>query len=729
MLVGVGGSGKQSLARFAAFLAGAQVFTLELSRVYGVTDWREDLKKLYRLAGMDGKPVAFLLPEQHILADSFVEDLSNLLSSGEITGLFGMEEREKVYAELRHWAVAQGLDDTRDALWRAFIDRARENLHVVLALSPVGEAFRDRCRRFPSLLAATTLDWFSEWPQEALLSVSTRFLEQQELGGLGMVRAMAQTCVDIHTAVVEAAQRFYLELRRRYYVTPRSYIDLIHLYTSLLAARRQETAVARERLLSGVAKLTTTNSTVEEMRTQLRLLQPVLADKTVATQRLLEQVTYEQYEAERVRAAVAGEEADVKAQAAKLAALKDEAQADLEEVLPQLEAAEHSLSALNKTDIIEIKTFTKPPALVQTTMEGVCILLQEKPDWETAKRLLGETTFIKRLMDYDRDNIPDKVVRNLKRVIDDPTFTPDQVAKQSKAAQSLCLWVRAMDTYGRVIRVVEPKRAALATAQERLGAMNGALAAKQQQLAELEGKVAALQESLQSTQEELHSLQQQAELSQRRLERAEKLTGALADESVRWQSVSERMTATLHSLVGDVFLAAAAISYLGAFTGPYREQLVRTWIGRCRAAAIPISIPPPSTPASTIGATSGPTATAGTAGPGPHSYGPGIPAHETFSLAATLVSAVEIREWGMQGLPTDSLSVDNGVLVTRGSRWPLCIDPQDQACRWIKALELKNHIRVLRMSDAHVTTGPASVGGAASAAAAASATASPDKIA
>ncbi|EFJ52773.1 dynein heavy chain 3 [Volvox carteri f. nagariensis] len=561
-------------------------------RVTLVRLWVHEHMRVYHdsLAGLDGKPVAFLLPDEHILTtDMFVEDLSNLLSSGEITGLFGLEEREKVYAELRHWAAAQGFDDTRDSLWRAFIGRARDNLHVVLCLSPVGEAFRDRCRRFPSLLAATTIDWFSEWPKEALLSVSTRFLEHQELGGSVMVRAMAQTRVDIHTAVVEAAGRFYLELKRRYYVTPRSYIDLIHLYISLLAARRQETAVARERLLSGVAKLTTTNSTVEDMRTQLRLLQPVLADKTVATQRLLEQVTYEQYEAERVRAAVAGEEADVKAQAAKLAALKDEAQADLEEVLPQLEAAEHSLSALNKTDIIEIKTFTKPPPLVQTTMEGVCILLQEKPDWETAKRLLGETTFIKRLMEYDRDNIPDKVVRNLKRVIDDPTFTPDQVAKQSRAAQSLCLWVRAMDTYGRVIRVVEPKRAALATAQERLGALNGALAAKQQQLAELEGK---------ATQEELHSLQQ-------------------------------------------------------------------------------------------------------------------------------------------QGLPTDSLSVDNGVLVTRGSRWPLCIDPQ--ACRWIKAMELRNHIRVVRMSDAHATAAAAAAAAAAAGAGAGapgiagstavSAAASPDKAA
>ncbi len=60
---------------------------------------------------------------------------------------------------------AQGLEDTRDAMWTGFVNRVRDNLHVLLALSPVGDAFRSRCRRFPSLLAATTIDWFSEWPQ------------------------------------------------------------------------------------------------------------------------------------------------------------------------------------------------------------------------------------------------------------------------------------------------------------------------------------------------------------------------------------------------------------------------------------------------------------------------------------------------------------------------------------------------------------------------------------
>jgi dynein heavy chain len=65
----------------------------------------------------------------------------------------------------------------------------------------------------------------------------------------------------------------------------------------------------------------------------------------------------------------------------------------------------------------------------------VCLLLQEKPDWDTAKRVLGEATFIKRLTEYDKESIPDKVVRQLKRLIDDPAFTPDQVRGEEGAGR------------------------------------------------------------------------------------------------------------------------------------------------------------------------------------------------------------------------------------------------------------------------------------------------------
>lgn len=58
----------------------------------------------------------------------------------------------------------------------------RNNLHIVLCMSPVGNAFRTRCRMFPSLVNCCTIDWFVEWPREALLGVSKSFFESIDLG-------------------------------------------------------------------------------------------------------------------------------------------------------------------------------------------------------------------------------------------------------------------------------------------------------------------------------------------------------------------------------------------------------------------------------------------------------------------------------------------------------------------------------------------------------------------
>ena len=60
--------------------------------------------------------------------------------------------------------------------------QVRSNLHVVLCMSPVGDAFRVRCRMFPALTACTAIDWFHPWPTAALISVAMRFLEDVDLG-------------------------------------------------------------------------------------------------------------------------------------------------------------------------------------------------------------------------------------------------------------------------------------------------------------------------------------------------------------------------------------------------------------------------------------------------------------------------------------------------------------------------------------------------------------------
>jgi hypothetical protein len=88
MIVGVSGCGKQSLARFAAFIAEYSLFQLEMSRGYGHAEFREDLKRLYHLAGVEGQAVVFLLTDKQLLGDGQVEDVSNMLNSGDVLDLF-----------------------------------------------------------------------------------------------------------------------------------------------------------------------------------------------------------------------------------------------------------------------------------------------------------------------------------------------------------------------------------------------------------------------------------------------------------------------------------------------------------------------------------------------------------------------------------------------------------------------------------------------------------------
>lgn len=84
LLVGVGGSGRKSLSRLAAFVAELKCFTIEISKNYRQTEFREDLKNLYRQAGCQNKPTLFLFDETQIKMESFLEDVNNILSSGEV---------------------------------------------------------------------------------------------------------------------------------------------------------------------------------------------------------------------------------------------------------------------------------------------------------------------------------------------------------------------------------------------------------------------------------------------------------------------------------------------------------------------------------------------------------------------------------------------------------------------------------------------------------------------
>jgi dynein heavy chain, axonemal len=97
-------------------------------------------------------------------------------------------------------------------------------------MSPVGDLLRIRCRKFPSLVNCCTLDWFDNWPEEALLNVSKKFLINLDGTSEEQKSKLSILFTKVHKSVEEMSIRFYEELRRKVYITPKSYLDGINLY-------------------------------------------------------------------------------------------------------------------------------------------------------------------------------------------------------------------------------------------------------------------------------------------------------------------------------------------------------------------------------------------------------------------------------------------------------------------------------------------------------------------
>ena len=168
---------------------------------------------------------------------------------------------------------------------------------------------------FPSLVNCCTIDWLSSWPNEALLSVSQNFLEPLDLGKPENNTKLAQMCVDIHSSVNTIADRFWEELRRKYYTTPTSYLELINFYISMLAEKREEMSSARDKLKNGLQKLMETNELVADMKVELTSLEPELKEKAAATEVLMTQLAKDQSAADEVKKVVSEEESVAKKQA------------------------------------------------------------------------------------------------------------------------------------------------------------------------------------------------------------------------------------------------------------------------------------------------------------------------------------------------------------------------------------------------------------------------------
>lgn len=260
--------------------------------------------------------------------------------------------------------------------------------------------------------------------------------------------------------------------------------------------------------------------------------------------------------------------------------------------------------------------------------------------------MMARPRFLDELRNFDKDTITPETCELMAPYLQMDDFDRETAARASGDIAGMCDWCKAMVNYYFIAKFVAPKIEALKMAELKLAAANEELAQAQSELEEKEREVLELNNEFSAAMGEKMKIQEEADMTRAKMDAATQLIEGLAGEKQRWTMQSKQFNQQMRKLVGDVAVVCAFTSYCGPFNSILREQLLSQFADDCTKR--------------------------------------GLPKSPEIDVIQFLSNDAEYGQWNLEGLPNDKHSLENGIMTTQASRWPIMIDPQNQGNSWIK---------------------------------------------
>ena len=340
--------------------------------------------------------------------------------------------------------------------------------------------------------------------------------------------------------------------------------------------------------------------------------------------------------------------------------------------MKRLKQAEDAVNCLQKKNISDMKALGNPPLMVITVAMATMVMLGEKvnindaPDkvWKKAQISMNNPIkFIEQIKTFKGEEIDQNILDTVYKIIEtsEEPFTVEVLKNKHNAAMYLCSWILNITTFNRIYKEVKPLVDAKNKAEEELQEKQKTLAQVKEIVRQINEKVGALRRQLEEAEREKQKVEADANLCQVRLQAAEKLVVGLGGENKRWGENVVILRGNTLSIIGDVLLASAFVSYIGAFTTKFRQELwEKKWLPDIKDKKIPIT--------------------------------------EGIAPLKILTTEARMAQWKNQGLPADFMSLENAAIITSCARWPLLIDPQLQGSVWIRGYCGEN-LQVISMNQ------------------------------
>jgi dynein heavy chain 2 len=505
--------------------------------------------------------------------------------------------------------------------------------------------FNVRCESNPAFYTRCTILWMGRWSKDGMIQVPTMRLQPilSSTSGSGVpidAAMLLDQVLHVHNTMIERGMAGGAGGSG---ATPTKYIAFLETYLKIFDTNQKKKTLQKKHLMGGLKKLVDAAQNVEILSKEAAVKREQAAKKQIEADNALEQITAALAQAAARRGDAEKLQVTLGVHEAKLSSRKAEVAKELAEAQPALDKAKSAVGDIRRDNINEIRNFRMPPIPIRQVLAGVLTLMrQEDLSWANMKKFLGQSSVKEAIVNFDASKITPAIRGAVMKLIKETpdAFDYDRIYHVNVAAAPLAEWVKANLKYSAVLEQIQPLREELEKNTTELKANTDQLDRVKSELKELEAKVQSLKENYGRMTGESEALKAQVVTITETLNAAQSLLGKLDGERSRWDTQVKALSAGLDSLPYNSMLAAGVITYLGGYPEDVRQSTIADWKAKCRITE--------------------------------------------FDFESFMATESEFLKWKAEGLPSDSLSMQNGLIIINSVQCPYLIDPNTQATEWLK---------------------------------------------
>ena len=645
ILIGEAGVGKRSMARFATLFMGLELITIDNDK-----EWKDVFRNALLDASKDEADMIIIVGPEHASNNEALAAISDIRAYGFSWSLIDdYERKDLLYADHEDPFMSLFSKAKYEEMNNALVEKVNHNLNFVFCLEDQ-ECVFDMVQNYPFIMRNCVLIHCKQWSDETMTAIAQDRFEDLKPKISLPINEIAKCCSKLHQFCRETYDS----------TTSSQYLEFTALFPEMYKDMEEELNESKKSLEIGIEQAIKAQAHIARLTSETTSKEPEIKKLIAEAEQLTKRLTQEKQNLEKASQTFRKKEAKARAKSEITEELAADTHQNLEQALPHLESSMEAINSIDKGEIAEMRGFKQVPELVLNVLEAVCILLGVKPDWPTAKNLLAEPSLIQQLVEYDKDNVSDAVLKRIRRYIENPKFVPDEVAKVSRACCSLCMWVRAIDYYAKVFKTIEPKRIKLLQAESELAEAMTSLRKETDRVTHIETTITNIQLSHVEKLKRKTALENHVHELQGNLERAEKLAYSLEEELRKWKEHMRILDRQLETLSGDCLIGGMIIAYGGQFEFKERALAINAWRDICEEHRIPIS---------------------------------------TLSILDIFEPILNIDYLRADTLPAFDFYQENCLIVQKSKKWVLFEDPDNLAKAWIHQAECNSRIFEVDLHD------------------------------